>query len=208
MKRDFASSELAGAAADAGVESSALTLIRGAGIVLAGSALIAVCAHVSIPLLFTPVPVTLQPFAVVLLGLLLSPRLAVSTMVAYLLEGAAGLPVFTPHGLGGVAQLLGPTGGYLLSYPLVAGLVSVLWRSGMRSFSRALMVAGLGSLITLGLGAVWLGFITHSGAGTVLNHAVLPFLPGDVLKVVAAAGIAVGVSKIGGSRFERTGTSE
>ena len=144
MKRDFASSELVGVAADAGVESLALTLVRGAGIVLAGSALIAVCAHVSIPLLFTPVPVTLQPFAVVLLGLLLSPRLAVSTMVAYLLEGAAGLPVFTPHGLGGVAQLLGPTGGYLLSYPLVAGLVSALWRSGMRSLLAGFDGGGTG----------------------------------------------------------------
>ena len=197
MKRELASSELGRmVGADVGVQSSALTLVRGAGIVLAGSALVAICAHVSFPLLFTPVPVTLQPLAVVLLGLLLSPRLAVSTMVVYLLEGAAGLPVFTPHGLGGVAQLLGPTGGYLLSYPLVAGFVSLLWRRGTSSFARGLVVAGLGSLITLAMGAVWLGLITHSGFGTVVNHAVLPFLPGDALKVVAAAGVAVGMARI------------
>jgi len=114
--------------------SAASELLRAGGIVLAGSALIAVCAHVAVPLWFTPVPVTLQPFAVLVLGMLLGPRVAFATMVAYLAEGAAGLPVFTPHGLGGVAQLLGPTGGYLLSYPVVAPLVSVLWRLGSRSF--------------------------------------------------------------------------
>ncbi len=172
-----------------------LNLLRDAGIVLAGSALIAACAHVSIPLWFTPVPVTLQPFAVLLLGLLLSPRLAFGAAVAYLAEGAAGLPVFTPHGLGGIAQLLGPTGGYLLSYPVVAPMVSAAWRRGVGSFSRGLAVAGAGSLGTLTLGALWLGAVTHAAPMTVLNHAVLPFLPGDVLKVCAAAGIAAGASR-------------
>jgi len=172
-----------------------MNLLRGAGIIVAGSALIALSAHVSIPLWFTPVPVTLQPFAVVLLGLLLGPQLAFATMVTYLAEGAAGLPVFTPNGLGGVAQLLGPTGGYLLSYPLVAPLVSVLWRRSGRSFSRGLVVAGTGNLVILAMGAVWLAVLTHAAADTVLNHAVLPFLPGDVLKVVAAAGIAAGAAR-------------
>jgi biotin transport system substrate-specific component len=176
-------------------QSGAFDLVRNAGAVLVGSALVAICAHVAIPLWFTPVPVTLQPFAVVLLGLLLSPRLAAGTMVAYLAEGALGLPVFTPHGLGGIAQLLGPTGGYLLSYPLVAPMISTLWRSGERSFSRGLLVAGAGSLGILSLGAVWLGVVMHAAPMTVLYHAVLPFLPGDVLKVCAAAGIAAGTSR-------------
>jgi biotin transport system substrate-specific component len=176
--------------------SAAVSLLRGAGIVVAGSALVAVCAHIEIPLWFTPVPVTMQPFAVILLGMLLSPRLAVATMLAYLAEGAAGLPVFTPHGLGGVAQLLGPTGGYLLSYPVVAPMVSMLWRAGSRGFSRGLLVAGAGSLVTLAMGAVWFAVSTHMAPWTVLNHAVLPFLPGDVLKVCLAAGIAAGASRL------------
>jgi biotin transport system substrate-specific component len=171
------------------------TGLRGAGVVLAGSALVAVCAHVSIPLWFTPVPVTLQPFAVVLLGLMLSPRLAFATMVAYLAEGAAGLPVFTPHGLGGVAQLLGPTGGYLLSYPVVAPLIATMWRRSSRSFSRGLVMAGAGSLVTLAMGATWLGIWQHMTPGMLMGEAVLPFLPGDVLKVVAAAGIAAGAER-------------
>jgi biotin transport system substrate-specific component len=163
---------------------------------LAGSALVAVCAHVSIPLWFTPVPVTLQPFAVLVIGLLLEPQLALATMVAYLAEGAAGLPVFTPLGPGGLLQLFGPTGGYLLSYPVVAPIVSSFWRRGNRSFSRGLLVAGVGSLVTLAMGAVWLGILTHAAPLVVLNHAVLPFLPGDALKVCAAAGIAAGAARL------------
>jgi len=171
--------------------------LRSAGLVLAGTALVAVCAHAAIPLWFTPVPVTLQPFAVLVLGLLLAPRLAFATMVAYLAEGAAGLPVFTPHGPGGLLQLFGPTGGYLLSYPVVAPLVSLLWhRSASRSYSRALAIAGTGSLVTLAMGAVWLGTLKQMPPMTLLNASVFPFLPGDVLKVCAAAAIASGASRI------------
>ena len=172
------------------------SLLRSVGIVLACSLLVAVCAHVAVPLWFTPVPVTLQPFAVLMLGLLLGPGLAAGSMVAYLAEGAAGLPAFTPHGLGGVAQLLGPTGGYLLSYLLVAPLVSILWRHGVRSYSRALMAAATGSLVTLFFGAAWFWLLTHAAPMTLLNQTVLPFLPGDALKVCAAAGIAFGVRRI------------
>src|SRR5271169_5626324 len=103
--------------------------VRWIASIVAGSALAAVCAHVSVPLFFTPVPLSLQPFAVLLLGLLLSPRLAAGTLGAYLIEGAVGLPVFAPSPLasgplmtGGLAHLLGPTGGYLLAYPLAAVL--------------------------------------------------------------------------------------
>jgi biotin transport system substrate-specific component len=70
--------------------------LRAAGIVLAGSVFVAVCAHIALPLYFTPVPLTLQPFAVLVLGLVLSPGLAAATLATYLAEGAAGLPVFAP----------------------------------------------------------------------------------------------------------------
>jgi biotin transport system substrate-specific component len=178
-------------------ESPSLVLngLRSAGIVVAASALVAVCSHVSVPLWFTPVPVTLQPFAVLLLGVLLGPQLAFATMVAYLAEGAACLPVFAPNGLGGMLQLFGPTGGYLLSYPIIAPLISALWRRGTRSFSRGLVIVGSGNLVTLAMGAVWLGVLTHAAPMIVLNHAVLPFLPGDVLKVVATAGIGAGAAR-------------
>ena len=176
--------------------SATAQLTQGAGIVLVGTALIAISAHLSIPLFFTPVPITLQPFAVLLLALLLSPRLALATTVAYLAEGAMGLPVFTPLGLGGVAQLLGPTGGYLLSYSVVAPLLAIVWRAGSRTFARTIALTAIASFGTLAMGAIWLGLLTHAAPISVLTLAVFPFLPGDVLKVVAAASIGVGVTRL------------
>ncbi len=172
--------------------------LRSAGVVLAGSALVAVCAHVVLPLWFTPVPLTLGNFAVLFLGLLLSPRLAAATLAAYLAEGALGLPVFAPGFVmaAGLAHLLGPTGGYLLAYPAAAMLISFLWRRGGRGFSWALACTALGSLVILSCGAIWLAALTHVSARTAATLAVLPFLPGDALKVAAAAAFAVGFDRL------------
>lgn len=154
--------------------------------VVLSTALVAVCAHISMPLGFTPIPVTMQTFAVLLLGLLLSPGAAFACLALYLMEGAVGLPVFSPHGLGGMAQLLGPTGGYLLSYPFAAGLASVLYRRGGRSFLAALAASGLGSVVILAAGSTWLGLLTHARFSVVFAQSVAPFLPGDAVKIVAA----------------------
>jgi biotin transport system substrate-specific component len=168
-------------------------LVRRPLAIALGSLLVAVCAHLSIPLWFTPVPITLQPFAVLLLGLLLAPGDAAAALVLYLMEGACGLPVFTPHGPAGLVHLLGPTGGYLLSYPFAAWLTSWLRRRFVASgFGPSLLASSAGSVIILLCGALWLGLYTHRTPGTVLTLAVLPFLPGDILKVVAAAATARG----------------
>jgi biotin transport system substrate-specific component len=163
-----------------------------AAIILAGSLLVAVCAHLAVPLIFTPVPLSLAPFAVLVIGLLVRPRLAAATLVAYLAEGALGLPVFAPTPLapGGLAHLFGPTGGYLLSYPLAAALIAFLVRRTNRGFAPAALSAAAGSLVILFCGAVWLAALTHASVQSVLTLAVLPFLPGDALKVVAAAALA------------------
>ena len=147
---------------------------------------------------FGPNPLTLQPFAVILLGLLLTPRLAAATLGAYLLEGAAGLPVFAP-GLNfgaGLAHLFGPTGGYLMSYPAAAALVAWMWRRGRRSFGTALASAAAGNIAILGCGFVWFVLWTHGSLPAAFGMAVLPFLPGDALKVAAAAGIASGLERL------------
>ncbi len=102
------------------------------------------------------------------------------------MEGAVGLPVFSPHGPGGIAQLLGPTGGYLLSYPFAAALASLLYRRGRRSFLAALAAAGLASILILAAGATWLGLLTHLKFSVVFAQSVAPFLPGDAVKVLAA----------------------
>jgi biotin transport system substrate-specific component len=173
------------------------SLLRSAGIVLAGTALAAVCAHVAIPLFFTPVPLTVQPFAVLLLGLLLTPRMAAATFAAYLLEGAAGLPVFAPGPAApGLAHLFGPTGGYLLAYPLAAALISYLWRRTGRGFAAALASVAVGDVAILAGGALWLAFLTHGNVFHVVQLAVLPFLPGEVLKIAAAAGMATGFQRL------------
>jgi biotin transport system substrate-specific component len=175
---------------------------RNAGIVVGGSVLVALCAHGSIPLYFTPVPLSLAPFAVLLMGLLLSPRLAAATLGAYLVEGAMGLPVFAPNPLipGGLAHLLGPTGGYLMAYPLAAPLISFIWRrirpSHGREFRTATLSAAAGSLVILASGALWLDLLTHASAWSILTLAVSPFLPGDALKVIVAASIAAGLQRL------------
>lgn len=183
--------------------SAALKELRTAGAILAGSALVAVCSHVALPLWFTPVPLTLQPFAVLLLGLLLGPRLAAATLGAYLLEGAAGLPVFAPGlALGrGVAHLLGPTGGYLMAYPAAAALIALLRRRISRGFAGALLSAAAGNALILLCGMLWLAAWTHwagshDSGKSAFALAVLPFLPGDALKVVAAAAVARGLNRV------------
>src|SRR5271157_453257 len=165
--------------------------------VVAGSLLVALCAHVSVPLLFTPVPLTLQTFAVLLLGLTLDPAAAFAALALYLAEGAAGLPVFSPHGPGGVLQLMGPTGGYLLSYPFAAALTSFLARRIRPvSFASCAFSAAVGSLLVLAVGASWFAMIAHQLFGVALKMTVWPFLPGDALKICASAAVAVGLLKL------------
>ncbi len=178
-------------ASPAGVSPLAL---RGAAAVL-GSVLVAVCAHLSVPLLFTPVPLTLQTFAVLLLGLTLGPGTAFAALTLYLIEGAAGLPVFSPHGPGGILQLMGPTGGYLLSYPFAAALAGFLAQRMRATFTTYALAAAAGSVVILALGASWFA-IAHQSLGTALNLAVWPFLPGDALKVCASAAAALGFFKL------------
>ena len=185
-------------AAQAQAEVRVPAALRTGGIILGGTLLAAICAHIVLPLYFTPVPLSLQPLAVLLLGLLLSPRLAGTTMAAYLAEGAMGLPVFAPGAgsLSGFAHLFGLTGGYLLAYPAAAILVSFLWRQGGRRLAPAMFAAAAGDLVILACGALWLSVWTHLTIASALTIAVVPFLPGDALKVVVVAAMAVGLVRI------------
>jgi biotin transport system substrate-specific component len=154
------------------------------------TAFVAACAHVSVPLFFTPVPVTLQTFAVLVIGLIFGPSLAASTLLLYLAEGAAGLPVFSPHGPGGIAQLIGPTGGFLLSYPLaaaVAGWTARAMRPRAGDFSAAIIASLAGIAIVFALGAPWTAMWMHLNAASAWRAAVLPFLPGEGLKIGVAS---------------------
>jgi biotin transport system substrate-specific component len=173
------------------------------GIVIASTALVALCAHISIPLGFTPVPITLQPFAVLLLGLLLAPQMSFAALSLYLLEGAAGLPVFSPHGLGGIAQLFGPTGGYLLAAPFAAAVAGLIYRDGKRKFLPALAGAAAGDVILLAIGTLWLGVLAHTSFSALLSESVVPFLASDAAKVVAAAACAQIFASFSGTSFAK-----
>jgi len=183
-------------------QSPARHLLGQTALAVAGSALVALCAHAAIPLVFTPVPLSLAPFAVVFLGLVLGPGTAFASLCLYLTEGAAGLPVFSPLGPGGILQLLGPTGGYLLSYPFAAALAGYLYQRGPRNIPRGMIAAGAASLLILIAGASWLKLLTHMDIRLILAQSILPFLPGDVLKVCAAAAAA---KLTGNLRFPRQG---
>src|SRR5271170_1893609 len=161
-------------------------------LVVAASAFVAICAHLSVPLPFTPVPLTLQNFAVVLVGMMLGPIAGFSAMVLYLAEGTMGLPVFTPHSVGGIAHLLGPNAGYLFSYPLAAataGWVVVAMKRVASRFRAGVVAATVASLPIFIIGASWLAHLLHLGASATWTMAVAPFLPGEVVKIIAAAGI-------------------
>ena len=102
-------------------------------IVIGASLFVALCARVTIPLPFTPVPLTLQNFGVLLVGLSLGGRRGFAALALYLAEGISGMPVFSPTGPGGIAQLLGPTGGFLLAYPFVAGIAGWVFEKRQRN---------------------------------------------------------------------------
>jgi len=173
-----------------GIRQLPRTLAGKALLAVAATAFVALCAHVSIPLYFTPVPLTLQTFAVLLIGLAFGPTLGAATLALYLAEGAAGLPVFSPQGPGGIAQLLGPTGGFLLSYPLAAaaaGSVVRAVRIFRPQFHAAVIAAFAADLVIFAIGAGWVAVLLHLSPAASWRMAIAPFLPGEVLKIAAAA---------------------
>ena len=165
---------------------------------VSATALVALCAHVSLPLYFTPVPLTLQTLAVILVGLTLGPGLGCSAMVLYLAEGAMGLPVFSPQGPGGIAQLLGPTAGFLFSYPIaaaVAGSVVRVVPVSRSQFPVAVLAGIAASVVIFSMGAGWIATLLHLSPAAAWHLSVAPFLPGEALKIIAAAAAYVALRR-------------
>lgn len=168
---------------------TAAWVTQGALIVTA-SLFIALCAHVTVPLRFTPVPLTLQNFGVLLVGLALGRRRGFAALALYLAEGAAGLPVFNPTGPGGIAQLLGPTGGFLLAYPFVAALAGFIFETGRRTFARAAVAGIFAEMLLFASGIGWLALLTHSLAQAI-RFGLHWFIFAEVIKIMIAAAVAV-----------------
>ena len=169
-------------------------------LVVGASLFVALCAHVTIPLMpLTPVPLTAQNFGVLLAGLLLGSRRGFAALALYLMEGTVGLPVFNPIGPGGVAQLLGPTGGFLMAYPFVAFLAGYIFDCGAKSFARAAIAGFMAEILLFAGGLTWLYVYTHSLAKAAYL-GLYWFLSAEVMKVMFAAAIAARWRRDGSTR--------
>jgi biotin transport system substrate-specific component len=168
--------------------------------IVAATILLALCAHIVIPLPWTPVPITGQTFGVLLIAVLLGARRGALAVILYLIEGAVGLPVFQPLGASGVLRFAGPTGGYLMAYPFAAFVTG--WMSARASSAashltaavRAGLLAGAliaGEIVIFFGGCAWLASGLHLGWRQAVTLGALPFLPGELIKmalILAAVG--------------------
>jgi biotin transport system substrate-specific component len=179
--------------------------------VLFVTVLTAASAQVSFPLPFTQVPFTFQPMVVLLGGLVLGPRLGLASQVLYLAAGLAGLPVFAASATlpPGPLRLLGPTGGYLMAYPLAALVTGYLAERGFdRRYLTSVAAMLVGLLVVYACGVTWLAFfartVASGGGATGFDAALLaglyPFVLPDLVKIAAAAGIVPSVWHLLGRR--------
>ncbi len=172
-----------------GVESRPWSVATQAALIVSASLFVAVCAQVSVHLPFTPVPLTLSNFGVLLVGLTLGSRRGLAALVLYLMEGASGLPVFSHPGLGGVAQLLGPTGGFLWAYPVVAFTAGWIFERADKTFGRAAMAGAAAEILLFASGLTWLAVLTHSVAKAFL-FGLYWFFFAEIIKVLVAAALS------------------
>lgn len=160
--------------------------VRDAALVLSGTALLAVAAQVAIPLWFTPVPLTLATFAVLLNGAALGPVRGGLSVLLYLAAGTAGVPIFAEHGSGWAFASFGYVIGYLLAAVAVGALAR---RRADRSFAATAGMACAATVIVYAAGVPWLMAYAHVGLGSGMSLGVYPFLVGDAIKAVAAAAL-------------------
>src|SRR5439155_24218225 len=158
-------------------------------LVLLGSGLIAGSAQISLPLPFTPVPITGQTFAVLLVGASLGTVRGGASAALYVLLGLAGAPVYA-GGAHGLAVVTGASGGYLLSYPFVSALTGFLAeRRWDRRFSSAVGAMLTGNVVIYLVGLPWLAWQLHTNFETTLEYGLYKFVPGDLLKLYLAAAV-------------------
>ena len=179
--------------------------IRAASVVLLAG-LTAAAAQISIPLPFTPVPFTLQPMVVLLGGAALGARLGMLAQVLYLVAGLVGLPVFaaSPVLPQGPLRLLGPTGGYLMSYPFAAFATGWLAERGFdRRYLTSVMAMACGLLVVFACGVTWLALFARPAAvgfSTALKTGLYPFVAADLIKLLVAAGVMPALWRLVGRR--------
>ena len=161
---------------------------RSVGLVFVFSLFIAAAAQFAIHI--GPIPITGQSFAVLLTGALLGSRLGAAAVIAYLIEGAIGLPFFAPGGPLGIARFLGPTGGYLVAFPAAAYITGAFAEHGWdKEYLTAVAAMAIGSAVIFLGGWAWFAILTNTSPVAAFKIAVLPFLPGDVIKISLGAAV-------------------
>ncbi len=172
-------------------QSRSASISRQVVLVVGASLLMAVCGRLSMPLPFTPVFLTAANFGVLFIALTLGSQRAAAAMLLYLAEGAMGLPVFSPAGPGGIAQLIGPTGGYLMAYPFVAFVAGWISERGQRSALRFATAAIVGEILLFVSGITWLVTAFHAPLAQATNWGIYPFVPAEIIKVMSAVGASL-----------------
>ena len=164
-----------------------LDSVRSAGLVIVFSLFIAACAQFSIHI--GPIPITGQTFAVLLTGMLLGSRLGAAAVIAYLVEGAIGLPFFAGGGAG-LVRFLGPTAGYLVAFPAAAFIAGAFAEHGWdKRYTTAVAAMAIGSAIIFLGGWAWYAILTNTSPVTAFKIAVAPFLLGDAIKIALGAAV-------------------
>lgn len=164
-----------------------LDSVRSAGLVIVFSLFIAACAQFAIQI--GPIPITGQTFAVLLTGALLGSRLGAAAVIAYLIEGAIGLPFFAAGG-SGIVRFFGPTAGYLVAFPAAAYITGAFAEHGWdKRYGTAVAAMAIGSALIFAGGWAWFSVLTHTPPLAAFKLAVLPFLPGDAIKIALGAAV-------------------
>jgi biotin transport system substrate-specific component len=173
----------------------ALDVPRQLLIIVGASLLVAISARFSLPLPFTPVPLTLQNLAVLLVGLTLGSRRGFAALALYLAQGAAGLPFFS-GGAFGLAVLFGPTGGYLLAYPVVAFLAGWIVERTAKDFRHALLASVVAEMVLFACGVGYLVALTRVSLLQAASFGLYPFVFAEIMKITAAAGMASRLQRV------------
>jgi len=175
--------------ANVAVSDRKLSLARPVAIVIAASVFIAICARISFYVPFTPVPLTLANFGLLAVGLVLGSRKGLAAAMGYLAMGAAGLPVFA-SGSAGPLQFVGPTGGYLMAYPVVAFLAGYISERTGRKFGWNLLAASVANISLFVFGVSWLVLALHVSFTQAAAFGLFPFVFFEGMKIMGAAGLA------------------
>lgn len=183
-----------------GVATASSSLRRALAVAL-GAAFVALSAQLAVPIPGTPVPVTFQVPAVLIVGGLLGPRLGAVSMATYILAGIAGLPVFAPGGAVGLARLLGPTGGYLLAFPVAAAVVGWVVQRRTNATPYVVAIATVVGFATIHVGGMAQLAVLTGNVGTAFLWGSLPFLASDVVKLLLAGLIVWRLGPVTRARF-------